>query len=233
MPFIAYSQTYDPDIEYDYAVKPGTAEWKSMEDRSERVESCQIPKEILSKLSTQQLLKTCLNYPFMCDIFAFNDMQKGFSKVVAEFNGLQELLKRKDNAVVILNDYAKINPDKVNDLNPGFERGSISFRMSYLEFLLNQEEVIKNMSANDEITLIEKFVDKYELKRANNYYQGRHSYIILANSLKKALAISKATDTGISRNQILRTSTFENDLNPDSVIVEAKEYLYKLKINRQ
>jgi len=37
-----------------------------------------------------------LNYPLFLDALAYNWPQEGFNAVSGQFNGLQELLKRKD-----------------------------------------------------------------------------------------------------------------------------------------
>lgn len=41
-------------------------------------------------------MATCLNYPVLPDVLLANSLQAGFAGVAANFNGLQELLRRPD-----------------------------------------------------------------------------------------------------------------------------------------
>ena len=45
---------------WDYPVKPGTEEWKSLKSHCEKISVCQIPNEILKNCSTEDLLEICL-----------------------------------------------------------------------------------------------------------------------------------------------------------------------------
>ena len=81
---------------YDYPVKPGTAAWKTLGGHVEMLKACQIPQSKLNTLSTAVLVETVLNYPLFLDALAYNWPQEGFNAVSGQFNGLQELLKRKD-----------------------------------------------------------------------------------------------------------------------------------------
>ena len=44
------------------------------------VQVCQVPEEILQQLTTPALLETCLSYPLLLDMFAFDDLKKGFEQ---------------------------------------------------------------------------------------------------------------------------------------------------------
>jgi len=81
---------------YDYPIKPGTEEWKSIPDYRERVKRCQIPDEILHSISTYDLVETCINYPFFGEMRFFDSMPDGFEIAAKNFNGFQELIKRQE-----------------------------------------------------------------------------------------------------------------------------------------
>lgn len=88
---------------YTYPVLPGTEEWLALEDTSARREACQIPEDILKRLTTEALLETVLEYPFFSDVSAYNQARWGYNAVKKRFNGLQELSTRKDLAEVVAN----------------------------------------------------------------------------------------------------------------------------------
>ena len=82
---------------WDFPVKSGTAEWKTLKSRDEKIKKCQIPSEILKSLTTQELVEICANYPLNMDAYAYSNISIGMAVVTASFNGYQELFKRNDN----------------------------------------------------------------------------------------------------------------------------------------
>ena len=90
---------------WDYPVKPGMEEWKQFQSNEEMVRACQIPEEILSSLSTEDLTEICLRYPLLCDVFAFNFLSNGANKLFNDFNGIREFFKRKDASKELLKHY--------------------------------------------------------------------------------------------------------------------------------
>lgn len=87
---------------YQYPILPGTDEWEAFESRTEMVEACQIPEHLLDNMTTDALLQTILNYPFLSEMVMFYrtpeecERESGFWHIAGEFNGLQEFMKRKD-----------------------------------------------------------------------------------------------------------------------------------------
>lgn len=97
------SENYTIDTPYIYPVVPGTDEWNALDSQDEKVAVCQIPADILSKLTTEALVETVLDYPLMCNISAYNSFLSGYEAVKAQFNGLQELSTRSDAEEVLSN----------------------------------------------------------------------------------------------------------------------------------
>ena len=62
------------DVYWDYPIKPGMEEWENLESHKAKVDACQVPDDILQNISTKELLKLCLNYPLLYDVFSFNDI---------------------------------------------------------------------------------------------------------------------------------------------------------------
>src|SRR5699024_8850500 len=83
---------------YEYPVRPGTAEWTSLENHQEMVDACQIPEDILESMSTEELVQTVVAYPLNADMFAYDSTDIGFEIVSEHFNGLKELQERSDSA---------------------------------------------------------------------------------------------------------------------------------------
>lgn len=83
------------DITWDYPVKPGSEEWLNISNYLKRLEQLNIPSNVLSEISTYQLVKTCLNYPQIELVFTRSNLIEGISYVSVHFNGFKELLKKK------------------------------------------------------------------------------------------------------------------------------------------
>lgn len=89
------------DEPYVYPVVPGTEEWNALDGHDQMIKACQIPEDILSRLSTKALLETVLGYPLLGDIGSYVPARRGYDVVLGSFNGLQELVSREDLAKVM------------------------------------------------------------------------------------------------------------------------------------
>lgn len=81
---------------YVYPITPDNEEWLQMESHLERVAACQIPADILSRMSTDALVETIANYPLLIDVLLFDHAQDAYQTILEGFNGFQELEKRSD-----------------------------------------------------------------------------------------------------------------------------------------
>ena len=139
---------------WDYPVKPGMEEWKQFQSNEEKVRACQIPEELLSSLSTEDLTDLCLRYPLLWDFFAFNNTNDGLDKLFRDLNGIRELYKRKDVSTYLTQRYVeKIQSlSYLDDANSNIEKGLFVVYVSVLEGLLsrieqkeNEEECLKEV----------------------------------------------------------------------------------------
>ena len=87
---------YTIDTSYEYPVVPGTPEWLSYATVIGRRKACQVPDEILEHMTTDALLQTVLDYPFLSDMYAFNTIEMGYEAVRKHCNSLREFENRPD-----------------------------------------------------------------------------------------------------------------------------------------
>lgn len=141
---------------YDYPVTPWkTPEiWKKIIPHNEMIEAVSIPDEILHSMSTAGLAETCINYPLIPDIVAYQDVYTGVKIVEKSFNGLQESYKRKDSAIAIKSLYDSID---INDLI----KSEIfpEWRLDFIEFIILNDNLISSLAKNDQIDLLNKVID--------------------------------------------------------------------------
>ena len=50
---------------YVYPILPGTKEWESFKSKSEMMDACQIPSEIVVAMSTKALTLSVINHPLL------------------------------------------------------------------------------------------------------------------------------------------------------------------------
>lgn len=79
---------------YDYPYKTGTKEWLELETIHDKIAACQIPEDILHKLSDEALVETIKNYPLAVNIYAYDTIEMGYEKVKSQFNAIEELESR-------------------------------------------------------------------------------------------------------------------------------------------
>lgn len=129
---------------FDYPIQPSTEKWRELNSKEEKFQACQIPKYILENMKTEELLNVVLAYPLLYDIFAYNNLHQGFEYLVKNFNGLNELFKRKELTKKVLNFYSK---EKTN------ENGEKRFKIIFLEVLITYPKIYDMFSKSEKIEL--------------------------------------------------------------------------------
>lgn len=85
------------DQAHIYEVLPGENEWNSM-TVGERLDACYVGEEEAANMTTDALVETVLNYPYLINIYAYNSLEEGIAMVSEHFSGLNELLSRTECA---------------------------------------------------------------------------------------------------------------------------------------
>jgi hypothetical protein len=198
---------------WDYPVKPGTEEWESLKTHSEKVAICQIPIDVLKKISTDDLIEVCLNYPLNFDFYAYNSIKDGIVKVKDRFNGLQELLARKDN-FSLLQRRMDINVFQAIMAQSNYtveEKGKIIHRYTLIETLLSFDEFMDNADLSEILALEKKTISMLEYKESNknlfSSFANAASALLLGKSIKRLSPNSKFSidtelflETGVIKN---------------------------------
>lgn len=81
----------DVNTSFKFPFSQGDTKWKEFKTPKERIAALQIPDNSLSLISTEDLLFICLDFPYLSDVFAFDDMDIGLKAVASKFNGLPEV----------------------------------------------------------------------------------------------------------------------------------------------
>jgi len=85
----------DGYIGYRYPILPGMSSWPYGNHQA-MTNACQIPEQLLTNMTTDELLVTVLYYPLFGDIYAYDSLEMGYEVLKKQFNGLRELCNRED-----------------------------------------------------------------------------------------------------------------------------------------
>lgn len=168
--FSANAEPSDNDSDYEFSASVfyddvmQNSEWQNTESRKKRGEMLQLPDEILEDISTDKLIEAVLDYPFFCDVYAFDNVQTGVDILFDTFNGARELLNRSDAAAVLLDKYESepvyTDADAETDI----------LKLTYIEILLTQSSITDKMDETEISKFKEVSLDKYVQKVESNIY---------------------------------------------------------------
>jgi len=169
IPVLSFAQKQE--FSWNFPVNPETKEWSNLKSYSDRLNAYDVPEDILERMNTAELVKTCLAYPEFRLIMTRNSIQEGYSYIKSIFNGFAELEKRKDAGFQLINEYRKLKPVEVKNYNELVNQGKYTFKFTYLEILLAQRTILFNMSIDEKKELLGLGISNYEGKnKLPEYY---------------------------------------------------------------
>lgn len=137
-------------------------EWKDY-TFDKKLEVCQIPEDILKKISTDDLIEAVLSHPMLTIIYVYQSLQKGFDVLFNNFNGLSELMQRKDAGNKLFGKYNIINTSN-NNLD--------IFSLAFIEVMLGQYHILRQFN-NEQLLELKKVINKkHGEKRENQQVYG-------------------------------------------------------------
>ncbi len=172
--------------------------WRQTVDRAERGEMVQLPAYLVDRLTTDALVEAVLDYPFFCDVYAFDDVQVGVDLMMEHFNGVQELADRDDVASVLLDKYC--DEEVLTDASAD----SDVLRLTNMEILMSQDFVTTKFSKKEKCKFVKTVASKMEEKIASpvygEYTNGLLFDLLENNSADSALLsdMAEARDRGYS-----------------------------------
>lgn len=90
------------DEAHVYSILPGTEEWEELTP-AERYEACSVSADEVASMTTDALVETVLNYPYLINMYAYDSIELGIDEVSRYFPGLQELFSRSDASASLEN----------------------------------------------------------------------------------------------------------------------------------
>ena len=152
-------------VTWDYPVRYGTPEWETLKSFEERLNAFNIPDEILKTISTEELVKVCMNYPWWGLMNAYNSRGTGFIVIFEHFNGFRELFGRDDAATELMKEYDKLDPLEVSPDWTPLQQGRYDFQFTKMEIFLNVPVIIEKLDSDGLRNLKAMAVSKYKKKK--------------------------------------------------------------------
>jgi len=120
-----------------------------------RLAACQIPEDILNKMSTIGVVKSALCHPMNLDNMASNEIEKWFEGFSAKANVYQELFKRPDAGTVLLERVKAINLGDIQKYDDkAIEGGYYLTTVERTYFLIAQPQILNKLDKSQRLALM-------------------------------------------------------------------------------
>ena len=211
---------------YDSVTNPNV--WKTFMTFEEMMNATQIPEDILKSIPTDTLVALCINHPMANSYIFYNNNLNGAMSVMERFNGFQELKRRKDTGVKLIDYYENIEIDyneTERNRNPySCYRTEIKpFKVGISELIIASKK-IEDVYSDKNIDRLERVVNKKHEEKLNNKKYNNlsalgHSLLIGAQIKMKKTGENKQLNQFIDRGGDIRTL---NELTEISKIIYTK-----------
>lgn len=223
---LAGANAQKTDKPFDFPIKPGSAQWQAFKTVQDMYDACQIPAAVLSNLSTQALIQTCLNYPAWTVLLIHNTPQQGFNTWRQHFNGIDALYKRSDAIEELLAAYAAYDLKGHQKLATDVEKGSYTFKLKMLEIIMAQKDFIGKLSSVQQKQLIKTSLSHYTIMEADTVYGftalasvGR---VIAGVAAQQPAGRLKASAQSAEASEFIKTGLLANREILAAIIAEAR-----------
>jgi hypothetical protein len=221
---------------WDYPVLADNAEWQNLATFHKRLNALNIPDNLLARMTTEDLFKTCLMYPFKMLFFFQDNSQKGYDFLYSVFNGFRELEKRKDTPKELIKYYLTMNPEEIASIPTSLNKGKFAFQFSFIEILLSQRHILENLTQNDLKPLLKKSIAVYEGKKTSievfSIY-GLSTTCMLLSRILEQTGNSFFNDLKESQKEFLRfveDGSIPEMKLADKIAFSSKEFLQQLEL---
>ena len=227
--------SYAQNPTWDYPIKPETEKWKSYQNTPDIVRDLQMPEKVLKSISTEELLKICLNYPFFSSYTASNSPFEGLNRTLDSFNGFEEFSNRKDANNVLFNFYVNKQVSEIDKIEKGIDKADYSFNYCGYELLLCNKKIITKFSKEqqtDILKLVMKRNKEKELHKDSFGFWGKMTSAFVANKYAVLLGKEETTVDGKTDNakkKFTERMIISDTKVIDNVLVEVEIFVNQLK----
>ena len=220
---------------YVFPVHPGTDEWAKLSTFDDQMAATQIPVEILGNMSTAHLVATMVENWWGYGLFtAYDNKATAMDILIEHSNGIKELAERPDGIQALMSYYDRIDMQSMHvKTATNIERKINPLQIMFVETLLSQGHMLKQLNANEGTELLRLLVGKNADKAGNEplSLQTAHeayerislffAYDCNSLSFQKAIdeeLISRASSNMVTRAWITRVFKPYDIVTPNGVM---------------
>lgn len=204
MLFALAASAQQSNTPYDYPVKPGSEKWNAFKTVEDMYAACQVPEDVLSRLTTPALIQTCMRYPATLSLFRYNTPQMSFERWKQNFNGIRELLSRRDAPARLLEYYKTVDMKGYRTLKTDTEKGEARFRRMIIESIIAQDEIVGNLQPAQKRQLLNKTLANLDASAADDAYGFFHQSSIGRIIVKLAAALGDNATRSITSSKAMQ-----------------------------
>jgi hypothetical protein len=191
-----------PDDVYEFPIQPGTAEWKNLSGREAMLAAVQLPDAVAESISTPGLVETIVNYPLSFELYVYSSLHQGFEGLKRDFNGINLLVQRRDAGTTLFTYYQRMDPVAISD----------TLKLSYVELLLAQPEIIAQFTPEEKVLIIQKMVENNTQREqlSESYsFTNLQTTMLLVGRILDHEEVFDSIDPRVA--QFLATTTYDDD----------------------
>ncbi len=194
-----------------------------------------MPEKVLKTISTEELLKVCLNYPFFGSYTASNSPFEGLNRTLDSFNGFDEFCNRKDASDVLFRFYANKQISEINKIEKGMDKAGFVFYYCGYELLLCNKKIVHKFSKEQQTDILKLFVKRSkekDLHKDSFGFWGKMTSAFVSN--KYAIFLGKKETETDSKTVNVKKLFAERMLisDPkvvDTILTEVETFVHQLK----
>jgi len=162
-----------PDVadKYVYPIVPGTEKWNNLGSEEEAIKACQLPDNVLKKISTLGLIRSFLDVPITFGFYHLYSVSCPISRINGIYsynNSVKELLNRKDSGEALLLFFDALCFDCLETMDVT-RRMYFSIQLAALEVFFAQQEILNQLDHENRQKVVAMLLTMYEQMQIINF----------------------------------------------------------------
>ncbi len=225
--FVFFAGHFVSQAQYEYLRYTNLEKWKTL-SHSEKIEASQIPYNVLDTMSTATLLKLCLSYPLLPDIFAFDDHLFVFQEIKKRVNVFQVFYERQDACQNIITTYKENKPENIAKPE---NRNNVPyvFLFNFLDIMAGQTELIGKLNFEQRTELLSVLTENVQQRIEYSQYYSSASFAFSAIPMfhifqKENKTLTKDSATLERINDFINTGNYQSWNDVSLILMEGLKY---------
>lgn len=215
-------------IAWGYPVRPGTNEWNNLKTENERISAMQIPEDELDRMSANDLVDACINFPLFGYYSAFNTPLEGFNIMFSRFNVFHKICEKDSVGQYIIRIYSDATMKGWEKLNNKFDNEFWTLKLAYLEYLISQKEIIYKLNEHEMFELLKIARTKFYQKKVHesfNSIPGISSSLLLMSRILYFDRVRSSLSEQKNVQNFIETGVLNDAEVIDEILNSTEQYL--------